>query len=71
MQKVTLNNLTVTLEHDAFIDNDNLGNAAYFAYARDTQGTQYLVKWDIICENDQGDESNACDWESPGSITLL
>lgn len=71
MQKVTLENLTVTLEHDAFMDNDNLGNAAYFAYARDLQGTQCLVKWYINCEDDHGDARNACDWETPESITII
>lgn len=54
------------------------GNAAtiyYEALAKDAQGNKYLVKWDLIVdENDYKtltDESCACDWDNPYEITLI
>jgi len=45
----------------------------YTAHALDKDGNEYEVRWKIICDDFDNleDESNACNWAKPSSITKL
>ena len=67
----------VRMLDQAYLDNDCNGDAAYFARGYllsededDESGATVKVMWEIYddCECD-GDESNACDWDSPVAVT--
>ena len=61
-----LNELTLTQK--AYIDGD-----VYSAHATDCVGNEYMVHWEIQVDDYENleDESDACDWENPISITKL
>ena len=43
----------------------------YEAPAKDDDGNEYLVMWDILDNWDSDDESDACDWDNPAAIVQL
>ena len=62
---VTLKDLT--LLQKAYFDINN----KYTAAAKDKNGDLYVVQWEITAEDFDSltDESEACDWDNPISIT--
>ncbi len=72
MQTVTLDNLTVTLQQQAYLDHQD-GVPCYMALALNND-LEYMVYWDILpgyFYADGGDESDVCDWDNPSQIDLL
>lgn len=64
-----MNKTIINLTQDAYI-NDN-GNT-YTAQAADKNGNTYTVCWDVLDSIDIDtleDESEACDWENPSTVT--
>ena len=63
----TLTNGTVVhLIQDAYVSDCG---TQYQASAEDMEGNVYVVRWDVICaDEDLDDESNACNWNKPKSI---
>jgi hypothetical protein len=66
---VTYEGRTLKLQGAAAIDGPIDGPASYYAIGEDSDGNLYEVRWDIISECVDGDESGACDWDHPASIT--
>lgn len=58
---------TYYLIESAYLDNYR-GTANYQASAIDNSGNLYTVHWDIVCGDDNGDESNCCDWDCPSDV---
>ena len=55
------------LQQEAYISADG---TTYEALAS-CGDEEYQVFWEITCDDDQGDESNACDWEKPFKIEKI
>jgi hypothetical protein len=56
---------TLTLMQDAFLAGGEMDNEHYEAQAKDENGNEYTIFWEITAENfeDLQDESDACDWD--------
>lgn len=67
MTTIKHNNQTLTLSQQAYPSNDG---KTYQASASDKDGNNYLIVWDIVCDDTQGDESNACDWDKYTVVAL-
>lgn len=68
MQKLTIDNIEYELQQDAYISDNN---ETYQAVATDKDGNQYQIYWDILTDDDQGDDRNSCDWDKPYKIVEL
>lgn len=65
---VTVGGKTVTLTQDAYIDDRN-GAPYYRAHAKDDEGNDYRIHWEITGDINDPEESNLCDWANPCAIT--
>lgn len=43
----------------------------YEASAKDDDGNEYIVFWDILPDWDGEDEGDACDWDLPTAVVQL
>ncbi|ELA9292951.1 hypothetical protein QUO15_004413 [Vibrio parahaemolyticus] len=41
------------------------------ALAIDDKGNQYMVYWDVITDDNEGDFSNDCNWENAAEVVLI
>lgn len=67
--KVNFENKEYTLTQEAYITGNN-ENPYYEAAAVDENGEKYMVIWYILdnYNPEDGDEGEACDWESPSNV---
>jgi len=84
---VNHNGATITLTQAAYANNHGTdGGVRYRAHGVDSDGGEYLVEWDTTASWDAAeaaykadpenaapneDESTACDWGSPASVTAI
>lgn len=59
---VNHNGKILYLLQNPYIDQPCNEETAYFASAIGEDLEHYKVRWEIITDDDQGDESNACNW---------
>lgn len=67
MTNITYKNQQLILNQQAYVSGDG---KTYQASASDKDGNNYLVVWDIVCDDTQGDESNACNWDKYTVVAL-
>lgn len=77
MQTIKHNGLDLTLTQDAYStggtvylgDGSQYNGPRYQAAATDANGNAYMVYWFEPAVSEDGDESNACDWDNPDHVT--
>lgn len=67
---VTVKGLLIQLIDPARGDSDGCDGYAYYAHGQGSDGKRYAIKWELLDSYDQNenDESNACDWDHPVSV---
>ena len=71
MTTITFDNNKIDLQQEAYITDDG---TEYTALALDAEGEECHVFWAIYPEilsgesDDQGDQSNLCDWDKPTRV---
>ena len=67
--------IELTITQDAYMSHNDSQphNTEYVGKAEDKDGNEYLVVWHLQDDFDprtNDDESDACDWDNPWSVTL-
>jgi hypothetical protein len=62
--EITVDGITVQLTQPAYISDSG---DTYQANAEDVEGNLYHVYWDVV-DSETGDQSAACNWETPSKI---
>lgn len=67
--------ITLTITQDAYMShNDSQPHSTeYVGQAEDSEGNEYDIVWHLQDDFDPSandDETNACDWNDPWSVTL-
>jgi|26BtaG_2_1085354.scaffolds.fasta_scaffold02680_12 hypothetical protein len=67
--------IELTITQDAYVSHNDSQphNTEYVGTAEDRDGNEYLVVWHLQDDFDprtNDDESIACDWDNPWSVTL-
>ena len=71
MNDTTVNLNDLVMNGDAYLNKLCNQSAAYYQIATSVDGNSfYEIKYTIINNNCE-DESDACDWQNPESITLV
>ena len=63
--------LEVELKQQPYIDGVIKQDAHFKAIAKDVEGFDYLIIWQIKENWDWVDDTEACDWENPIEIKLI
>ncbi|MFB7817401.1 hypothetical protein ACFC0X_24930 [Paenibacillus chitinolyticus] len=64
---ITWEDQVLKTTQDPYVSDDG---DTYIAHAVDEQNNEYIIKWEVI-DHETDDESSACNWYEPISVTLV